>query len=56
MKLDKERLQGIALNPDSATEQEVEDMAKELLEARKRSYAGHCCEASYSEAFAKWMP
>ncbi len=56
MQLSEERLKGIALNPDSATEDEVEEMAKELLEVRKRSYAGHCCEASYSKAFAEWMP
>lgn len=56
MKLNKERLQGIALNPDSATEDEIEEMAKELYEARKRAYAGHCCEESYNKAFAEWMP
>ena len=52
----KERLETIASNPENAREAEIIEMATELIEAHKRAYAGHCCEASYSRAFTEWMP
>lgn len=54
--ISKKRLKVIAADSSEATPDEVVEMAAELLKAREREYGGHCCEDSYSAAFAKWMP